>query len=151
MAITPWYLLTCSILTLPCKAKCQYMLTLQVSRYCFWLCSTAIHFHIQLRWYTQQTRYIHPILDQCWSTVYDAGPWVASKHDTSTQYWTNVGPPSTTLAQHWSNIGWMYRVCWVITQQLAQCQCMVLHVAIIRRRLRWPQIIVWNRDNKITC
>ena len=28
-----------------------------------------------------------------------------SKHETSIQCCTNVGPPSTTLAQHWSNIG----------------------------------------------
>ena len=32
------------------------------------------------------------------------------KHETSTQCWSNVGPPSTTLAQHWFNIGWMSRV-----------------------------------------
>ena len=32
---------------------------------------------------SQQTRYIHPILDQCWSTVYDAGP-------TLVQYWVDV-------------------------------------------------------------
>ena len=36
-----------------------------------------------------------------------------SKHESSTRCWTNVGPTSTTLAQHWSNIGWMSRVCWV--------------------------------------
>ena len=35
-----------------------------------------------------------------------------SKNETSTQCCTNVGPPSTTLAQHWLNIGWMSRVCW---------------------------------------
>ena len=35
-----------------------------------------------------------------------------SKHDTSTQCLTNVGPLSMTLAQHWSNIGRMCRVCW---------------------------------------
>ena len=37
-----------------------------------------------------------------------------SKHETSTQCWTNIGPPSTTLAQHWSNIGSMSRACWDI-------------------------------------
>ena len=34
-----------------------------------------------------------------------------SKHDTFTQCWINVGPSSTTLGQHWFNIGWMSRVC----------------------------------------
>ena len=34
---------------------------------------------------------------------------LASKHDTSTQYWATVGPLSTTLAQHWFNIELMYR------------------------------------------
>ena len=38
-----------------------------------------------------------------------------SKQDTSTQWWPNVGPSSTTLAQHWTNIGSMYRVCWNVT------------------------------------
>ena len=38
-----------------------------------------------------------------------------SKHDTSTQCKSNAGPPSTTLVQHWTNIGLMYRVCWVGT------------------------------------
>ena len=36
-----------------------------------------------------------------------------TRHDTSIQCWTNVGPPSTTLAQHCSNIGSMCRVCWI--------------------------------------
>ena len=35
-----------------------------------------------------------------------------SKHETSTQCWTNVVSPSTTLAQHWSSIGSMFRVRW---------------------------------------
>ena len=39
-----------------------------------------------------------------------------SKQDTTTECLTNVGPPSTTLAQHWSNIGWLCRVCWDGTQ-----------------------------------
>ena len=36
------------------------------------------------------------------SVVYWAVPPI--KHDTSTQCWTNPGPPSTTSAHHWSNI-----------------------------------------------
>ena len=36
-----------------------------------------------------------------------------SKHDTSTQCWTYVDPPSTTSVQHWSNIGSMCRFSWV--------------------------------------
>ena len=37
-----------------------------------------------------------------------------SKHKTFNQCWFNVGPPSTTTAQHWTNIGSMSRVCWDI-------------------------------------
>ena len=36
-----------------------------------------------------------------------------NKHDTLKQYWFNVGPPSTTLAQHETDIVTMCRVCWV--------------------------------------
>ena len=38
-----------------------------------------------------------------------------SKHETSTQCWTNIGTPTTTLAQHRSSIGSMSRACWVGT------------------------------------
>ena len=33
------------------------------------------------------------------------------KHETLTQSWTNVGPPSTTLAQHQPSIGLLCRFC----------------------------------------
>ena len=36
-----------------------------------------------------------------------------SKHGSLNQYCINVGPPSSTLAQHWNSIRWMSRVCWV--------------------------------------
>ena len=32
-----------------------------------------------------------------------------SKHESLTHCWFNVGPPTTTLAQHWTNNGWKYR------------------------------------------
>ena len=35
---------------------------------------------------------------------------VASKQDTSTQCWLNIGPASQTLVQHYSDIGSVYRV-----------------------------------------
>ena len=35
-----------------------------------------------------------------------------SKHGTLKQCWSNVGPPSATLAQHYTSIVWMCRVCW---------------------------------------
>ena len=43
-----------------------------------------------------------------------------SKHDASTQCF-NVGPPSSTLAQHWNSIGWMPRVYWVIEYLPQMC------------------------------
>ena len=33
-------------------------------------------------------------------------------HETPTQCWIVVGPPSATLAQHWSSVGSASRVCW---------------------------------------
>ena len=39
---------------------------------------------------------------------------LSSKHETFTQCWFNVGPPSATLDQLWTNIRWTSRVCWVI-------------------------------------
>ena len=56
-----------------------------------WLCATS-----------QKTRGIHPMVFQCWATVEDGGPtW---KH-----HWVNA---SSTVDQHWNNIGWMSRVGW---------------------------------------
>ena len=38
---------------------------------------------------------------------------VPNKQETFTQCWFNIGPPSSTLAQHWTSTGWTFRVCWV--------------------------------------
>ena len=53
--------------------------------------------------------------------------WQHSKHGAFTQCCFNVGPPSSTLAQHWNSIGWMSHVYW-------QCQC---H--------KWTLTIMWTR------
>ena len=39
---------------------------------------------------------------------------IPSKNETSIQCCTNVGPPSTTLGQHWYNVGSMSLDCWVL-------------------------------------
>ena len=39
---------------------------------------------------------------------------IGDPDDTLTQILFNVGPLSATLAQHWLNIGSVYRVCWDI-------------------------------------
>ena len=44
--------------------------------------------------------------------VFAAMACAPSKHDTTIQCWANVGPLSTTLAQHRPNIVSMCRVCW---------------------------------------
>ena len=53
-------------------------------------------------------------LDQCRACVSNVGPewsphWSCrdTEKNTLTQCWVNVGPPSTTMAQHWPNIGWV--------------------------------------------
>ena len=52
-----------------------------------------------------------------WSVCYEGEVWAVShtsKHETFTRCWLNVGPASTTLAQHWTNNGSKSRVCWDI-------------------------------------
>ena len=41
-----------------------------------------------------------------------------SEHETLSHCWFNVGPPSTTLAQHWTNNGSKSRVCWVCSDDI---------------------------------
>ena len=36
---------------------------------------------------------------------------LSPEHGTLNQYWYNVGPPSVTLAQHYTTIGVLSRVC----------------------------------------
>ena len=43
-----------------------------------------------------------------------------NKDDTYTHYLTNLGPPFTTLAQHWSNIVYMCPVCWILVTRKRQ-------------------------------
>ena len=46
--------------------------------------------------------------------------------------WAIVGPPSTTLAQHWFNIGSMSRVCWVDSPNPSSpCTCLKCHLSHI--------------------
>ena len=47
---------------------------------------------------------------QCWPNVGKCGQ-LPSKHVTLVHCWFNVGPSSSTLAQHWTNNGPAYRVC----------------------------------------
>ena len=52
-------------------------------------------------------------LERCHSqNIYGRLHYRPSKHGTLIQCCSNVVPPSTTLGQHWSNIGSMGRVCW---------------------------------------
>ena len=54
----------------------------------------------------------------CKSTSMRSFIWVPNKHNTSTLFWSNAGPPSTNLAQHWTKIGLMNRY---INPILVQC------------------------------
>ena len=38
------------------------------------------------------------------------------KHETLTQGWFNVGQASQTVDQHSTNLEWVSRVCWGVTQ-----------------------------------
>ena len=46
-----------------------------------------------------------------WAVVSVMIDWSYHKHGAFTLCCFNVGPPSSTLAQHWNSIGWMPRVC----------------------------------------
>ena len=61
----------------------------------------------------------------CWPTVCNAGPtlkqlcvniwcWMG-KYKRLKQWWGNVGPPSTPLAQHYTSIGSTSVICWSIS------------------------------------
>ena len=64
------------------------------------------------------------MLAKSWSTAYP------SKHDTLTQCWLNVRPPSPTLAQHSPRIGSMYCVCWVYATSTALRQHLIYNCGI---------------------
>ena len=59
---------------------------------------------------------------------------VPSKHETLNQCWFNVGPPSTTSAQHWTNIGLMSHVCWV-------CRILASWNCIAHLITRWREVL----------
>ena len=78
-----------------------------------------------------------------------------SKHGAFTQCCFNVGPPSSTLAQHWNSIGWMPRVCWGTSAQhdcelnargnacfyITRCECGIQNADYwIRGSLYWSGV-----------
>ena len=63
-----------------------------------------------------------------WEGVYP------SKHETLTQCWYNVDPPSATLAQHCTNIGFMSRVCWYVTSTYAKVNRSNLVIASLKTK-----------------
>ena len=82
---------------LSCKAKlCSSWLLFKLAVTVFWLCRPQYRM-----WLTP-----HPTRVPHHQPLYGVQP---SKHETWIQCWINVGPPSATLAQHWSNIGSMSR------------------------------------------
>ena len=90
---------------------------------------------------TQQARYVHTMLIQCWASVADGVPilnqhWAnvsclvvympPSKHETLNQCWCNVGPASKTVDWHYLNIVSMFRASWAAAPQ-AVC---IVHVSV---------------------
>ena len=49
--------------------------------------------------HTQQTRGIHPILFQCWSTVFDAGPTLKQHRVNSSCFWAGSSSPGARYRQ----------------------------------------------------
>ena len=66
-----------------------------------------------------------------------------SKHEPLNQCWSSVGPPSTTSAQHWTNIGSMYRVCWVWIQISLCPWCWRACVPVVLAHLLVWKIVIW--------
>ena len=72
------------------------------------------------------------------ATVCDVGPAVTwswmmypGKHEAFTQCCFNIGPASSTLAQHWDRIAWMPLVCWDVASPLHLCGDCFLSVAFL--------------------
>ena len=77
------------------------------------------------RWPNITATFIQCLLFQeCWSTIYDAGP-TSQLHSFNVSCFRNVGPQSTTLAQHFINIYLMSYACWVMLGGYS-CICNVL-------------------------
>ena len=64
------------------------------------------------------------------------GRHIPSKHQTFIKCWINVGPPSSTLDQHWINIRWASRVCCEF-----MCGCQNVNIS--------PSIYIFN--TRLTC
>ena len=74
-------------------------------------------------------------------------------NDTLTKCWFNVGPPSTTLAQHWTNIGSVYYVlCWYhVHLKLSGVKCLDSNIResdylkfanlCMRKPMKWQSIL----------
>ena len=60
----------------------------------------------------------------CFYVFYEVVRYMPRKHWTLNHCLANVSPPSTTLVQHWPNIGSMTRVYWV------EYSCVVLSEAV---------------------
>ena len=45
-----------------------------------------------------------------------------NKHETFVKQWYNVGPASSTLVQHCTNVIQMFCVCWAGIRIVAQCR-----------------------------
>ena len=109
----------CLSCTLPCQAKRQYLLTCKVSRYCL----LALHGGTALIrtvtmcvWYFFSTHicsqlFLKGVVDRGIRTIQMLArgdqPHAIStrKHNTSTLRWSNAGPSSHTVFQHWAGTG----------------------------------------------
>ena len=56
---------------------------------------------------------------------------IASKHETLSQSWRNVGLPSTRLVQHYAKIGLTYHVCWACLPRRSLCKCTLGRLCIV--------------------
>ena len=69
---------------------------------------------------------------------------IPSKHEDFIQCFFNIGPSPTALVQHWKNIGWSPRVCWVTIccihtrrHSLWTTACIYWHIWAIMFRMRY--------------
>ena len=80
----------------------------------FKMCRLFRHCICLVSWLS--TQHVSPTLGQ-----YFGLHWIQAKTIHQSNCWINVGPASTTLAQHWSNNGWMSDVHWAVINQLISC------------------------------
>ena len=82
-----------------------------------------------------------------WPNIHPTVVSIAAKHETFTQWWVNVRPPSTTSAQHSPTTVWTSRVYWDLvladrqmTHPVDTWRWINVGLTLVQRRRRWTNV-----------